>query len=138
MRTLSSFAFCAVYVLVGVLSISSQTIPAELWQRFSSPTAGFSILMPGEPQESTSGPRSNPFYAEGMKLYAASVGLDSGSFDAVERIYRHPIDGPNDVSSNLDRFQSFAAKGAHGRIVSQRDITIQGIRDLQGEGAPND
>src|ERR1700736_3332089 len=67
MRTLSSFGLFAAYVLLGVLPAFSQAIPAERWEKFSSPTAGFSILMPGEPQESISENHASAFYAEDVK-----------------------------------------------------------------------
>jgi hypothetical protein len=125
MRPSSSFGLCAAYVLVGVLPIVAQTIPTEQWQKFSSPTAGFSILMPGKPQESISENHASAFYAEDVKVYSVHVGLDAGSFSAVERIYPQPIDRPNDVSSNIDRFQSFAAGNAHGKVVTQKDVLVE-------------
>ena len=62
-----------------------------------------------------------------MKFYAAHVGLDAGSFSAVERVYSQPIDQPDALASNFDRFQSFAARGAHAKVVSQKEATIQGL-----------
>jgi hypothetical protein len=127
MRTLSSFGFYASYVLVGVLPIFSQTIPAERWEKFSSSTAGFSILMPGEPQESISENHDSAFYSEDVKVYSVHVGLDAGYFSAVERIYAQPIDRPNDVSPNFDRFQSFAAKNTRGKVVTQKNVLVEGM-----------
>src|SRR5436190_24241379 len=104
MRTLSSFGLCATYVLVGVVPIFSQTIPAERWQKFSSAAGGFTILMPGEPHESTykPEPKDSAFYAEGVKFYGADVGLDQGYFSVVTRIYPRPIGSLKDVPSILD------------------------------------
>jgi hypothetical protein len=127
MRTPSSIVLATAWVLVAALPTVSQTIPPEQWKRFSSPVAGFSVLLPGDPQESTSEPSFSPFYVEGMKFYAAHVGLDAGSFSAVVRVYSQPIDQPDVVASNFDRFQSFAAKGAHAKVVSQKESTIQGL-----------
>jgi hypothetical protein len=127
MHTLTNYGLCAAYVFVAVLPGFCQTIPAELWRKFSSPTAGFSILMPGEPQESISENHADAFYAEDVQFYAASVGLDAGSFSAAELIYPKPVDRSNDVSPNLDRFQSYATKNAHGKVVAQKDVTVQGM-----------
>jgi hypothetical protein len=112
-----------------VLPTFAQIVPAEKWQRFSSSVAGFSVLMPGEPQESLSEDHDSPLDGQSVKVYGAHVGrLDEASFDAVESIYPQPIDGPNDVSANLDRFQSRAAKNLPaGRVVSQKDITVEGM-----------
>jgi len=114
-------------MLLGVLPIVSQTIPQEQWQKFSSPVAGFSVLFPGEVQESISEPSFSPFHVEGTKFYAAHVGFDGGYFDAIERVYPQPIDQADSISSNFDRFQSFAASAAGAKVVSQRDATIQGL-----------
>jgi hypothetical protein len=127
MRTLSGFVCCTSYLLIGVLPMFSQTISAERWEKFSSPTAGFSILMPGEPQESVSENRASAFYSEDVKVYSANVGTDGGSFSTVERIYSQPIDRPNDVSANFDRFQSLAAKNLRGKVVTQKDMLVKGM-----------
>jgi hypothetical protein len=127
MRTSPSSVLCTVCLLIGVSPLFSETIPKDKWQKFSSEVAGFSILMPGDPAESILLNQMNAFYTDGVKSYEAHVSLDAGSFSAGELIYPQPIDTPSDLSANLDRFQSFAAKNAHGRVVNQEDVSVQGM-----------
>jgi len=114
--------FAAVSALLfTVLTIESQQIRAEQWDTFSSSVGGFSILMPGEPQESATVLSHSPFYVDGLRQYSASVGMDVGLFSVVEHVY------PERLSENLDRYVSLATKAANARVVEQKDVTISGL-----------
>jgi hypothetical protein len=115
--------FLTVLAVAVVLPLSSQTIPTERWQKYSSP-GGFSVLMPGKPHESTHDPSGSPICHEAIKSYAMDVGLDQGYFSVVSCIYSQPIANVNDSSIALDRLQAIAARGARGRITSQKDLTV--------------
>jgi hypothetical protein len=114
------------FVVIAALPLFSQTIPAERWQKYSSP-GGFSVLLPGEPHESTHGPSGSPICQEAVKSYAVDVGLDQGYFSIVSCVYLQPIASANDSSATLDRLQAIAARGARGKIASQKDLTIEGM-----------
>jgi hypothetical protein len=120
------FALCTVYIVIAAPLISSTTIPAEKWQKFSSPVAGFSILMPGEVRESVDSPRVDTAYGD-VRSYSALVGTDAGSFTVAEHVYAEPIDKANQASTNLDHFQQVAARNLGGKIVSQTSISLQGM-----------
>jgi hypothetical protein len=134
------FAFCAAYAVIATSLVvdcqeniggripikSSTTIPPEKWQKFTSEVAGFSILMPGEVRESIGGPRSDTAYAD-VRSCSAEVELDAGSFAVAEHVYTEPIDQANQVVRNLDHFQEVAARNLAGKIVSQRDVPLQGM-----------
>ena len=122
MRTLSNIGFTVVYMLVGVTLIVSQTIPQEKWQRFSSPVAGFSVLLPGDPQESISEPSFSPFYVEGMKSYAVHVGLDEGSFDAVERVYPNPSTNRTSFPPTLTDSNPLPRKGLEQELSVKQTL----------------
>jgi hypothetical protein len=120
------FALRAVCISIIAPFISSSTIPLEKWQTFTSPVAGFSILMPGEVRESIGSPRADTAYAD-VRSYSAEARSDAGSFTVAEHVYSEPIDKANDASANLDRFQKVAAKNLGGKIVSQEDVSLQGM-----------
>jgi hypothetical protein len=104
MTTLRRSLFHLACVLCAVLPAMSQKIPAEQWQQLSSTNGGFTVWLPGEPQES-SGERSDPVFGiEGVKSYGASVGLDQGMFSMTARVYPHSLGGPEDAPFVFERF----------------------------------
>lgn len=120
------FALCAVCILITPPFISSTTIPAQRWQKFTSPVAGFSILMPGEVRESIGSPVADTAYAD-VRSYSAEGRLDAGSFTVTEHVYAEPIDKTKETSAKLDHFQEVAARNLGGRIVSQKNVSVQGM-----------
>jgi hypothetical protein len=82
--------------------------------------------MPGEARESIGGPRGDSAYTD-VRSYSAQVGSDAGFFVVAEHVYAEVIDKANQVSANLDRFQEVAARNLGGRIVSQKDVSLQGM-----------
>jgi hypothetical protein len=113
-------------VLMAILPVLSQTIPAERWQKYSSP-GGFSILMPGEAHESTHEPPASPLCKKAAKSYAADVSLDEGYFSVVSCVYSQPIFSVKDASADLDQLQTIAAHGTRGRVISQEDGVVAGL-----------
>lgn len=120
------FTLCAVCILITAPVVSSTTIPSEKWQKFTSPVAGLSILMPGEVREHIGDPRNDAAYAD-VRSYSAEVGLDAGSFTVAEHVFAAQLDKTDQASANLDRFQEVAARNLGGKIVSQKNVSLQGM-----------
>jgi len=118
--------FVGSLVLIAAPHLSSQTIPAERWQKYSS-AGGFAVLMPGEPHEEVHGASSFPLCTDAAKVYTANVGLDQGYFSAISCVYSQPMPGANAPSATFDRLQAIAARGTRGTIVAQRDLTVGGM-----------
>jgi hypothetical protein len=118
--------FLTALVLIAALPVSSQTIPAERWEKYSS-AGGFAVLMPGEPHEEIHGASSSPLCTDAAKVYTANVGLDQGYFSVVSCVYSQPVAGADASSATFDRMQAIAARGMRGTIVSQKDLTVEGM-----------
>jgi hypothetical protein len=116
----------AALMLIAALPSSSQTIPKDLWQKYSS-AGGFSVLMPGEPHESIHEASSFPLCANASKVYAADIGIDHGYFSVVSCVYSEPMADTNSTFATLDRLQAIAARGTRGKIVAQRDLIVGGM-----------
>jgi hypothetical protein len=127
MSTRFRLTCCAACLLGSFIAACSQTIPTEQWQKFSSEVAGLSVLLPGEPRESLTETQGSAFYRQDVKVYSVSTGSNAGMFSVVERLYPQPLDAKQDVSSNLDKFQDFAAKNLHARVVKEKEITLPGM-----------
>lgn len=112
--------------MIPVLQAISGAVPTERWQKFSSSAAGFSILIPGEPQESVGSPPFGVSYGD-VRSYFAEVGLDEGSFAVAEHVFAEEIDTPKGLSAHFDRFQETATRNLGGKIISQRDVSIGGM-----------
>lgn len=124
MRRSVQCSVCA--LLIPVLQAISGAVPTERWQKFSSSVAGFSILMPGEAQESVGSPPFGVSYGD-VRSYFAEVGLDEGSFAVAEHVFAEEIDTTKNLSAHFDRFQETAARNLGGKIISQRDVSIGGM-----------
>jgi hypothetical protein len=113
-------------LVIPVLQAISQTVPTEKWKTFSSPVAGFSALMPGEPRESLGSPRVDAAYGA-QRPYFAEVGSDEGAFTVAEHILADAIDSTKELSTQFNRFQEAAARNLGGRISSQKEGSIRGM-----------
>jgi hypothetical protein len=113
-------------LLIPLLVCLAVAIPIENWQKFSSPVAGFSVLMPGEVRESVGSPRADDAYGS-LRSYSAEVGLDEGLFAVAEHVFPQDFDTSKGLSVYFDRFQETAARNLRGKIVGQKAVSIGGV-----------
>jgi hypothetical protein len=106
---------------IGLLLFVLQEAPPP-WDRFEPEGAGFSVLMPGKPQETIT---KRPNYT----LHTFSVTLGRGTYVATYSDYTAEVklDPNTALIKNRDKFnKSFDAK-----LISSREITLDGHTGLE-------
>ena len=115
-------------VRIGVLllalasAVAAQEEAPPPWARFEPEGAGFSVLMPGKPQETIT---KRPNYT----LHTFSVTLGRGTYVATYSDYspEAKLDPNTALIKNRDKFnKSFDAK-----LISSREITLDGHAGLE-------
>ena len=112
------YSLCTLLILLP-LSLAG-AIPIEKWQKFSSPVAGFSVLMPGEVRESVGPPRVDNAYGS-LRSYSAEVGLDEGLFAAAEHIFAQDFDTQARVSQYISTVFRRRQRGtSEGKLLAKQ------------------
>jgi hypothetical protein len=106
---------------VAPIAAASQSV----WSRFSPPEGGFSILMPGTPEESNQnvGTEEEPVILRGFRSIRANEGM-------YLILYQDIPENANErkVKAVLNAFPEYFAKAVKGQLISQKNITLNSYK----------
>jgi len=108
---------------IAPMAAASQSV----WSRFSPPEGGFSILMPGTPEESQEnvGTEEKPLILRGFK----SIRENEGVYIVVYNdIPEEEMSNQKKLKAVLDSIPQEFAKAIKGRLISQKNITLNGYK----------
>lgn len=99
----------------------------SVWSRFSPPEGGFSILMPGTPEEASQnvGTEEEPLTLRGFRSIRENEAIYLVVYNDIPEEY---ISNPKKIKSEFDKIPQETAKGFKGRLVSQKNITLNGYK----------
>lgn len=118
----SKFSMAAVLLVMFTSVVVGQEEVPPPWARFEPEGAGFSVLMPGKPQETIT---KRPNYT----LYTYAITFGRGTYVATYSDYtpEAKLDPNTALIKNRDKFnKSFDAK-----LLSSREITIDGHSGIE-------